>query len=64
MGVSGVFAHNALGGDANAISPAFTNPFNPSKKSHWLICPSYHAGKNLHFLLLLNKMILSFSSKT
>ena len=41
MGVSGVFARNVSGGDVNAISPAFTNPFNPSRKIHWLICPSH-----------------------
>ena len=32
MGVSGVFDCLASGTDVNAVSPAFTNPFNPSRK--------------------------------
>ena len=35
MGESGVFESTAV------INPLFTNPFNPSRKIHWVICPSH-----------------------
>ena len=41
MGVSGVFSRNETASDVNAISPSFSNPFNPSRNIHWLICPSH-----------------------
>jgi hypothetical protein len=41
MGVSGVFARDDSQADANSISPCFSNPFNPSRKIHWMICPSH-----------------------
>lgn len=41
MGVSGVFSRDESLGDKNYISPCFENPFNPSRKIHWMICPSH-----------------------
>ena len=35
MGKSGVFESTA------SISPSFPNPFNPSRKIHWVICLSH-----------------------
>ena len=41
MGTSGVFSRDESLGDANFISPCFDNPFNPSRKIYWMICPSH-----------------------
>ena len=37
MGESGVFESTAT------MAPSFSNPFNPSRKIHWVICPSHQA---------------------
>ncbi len=38
MGESGAFESTAV------INPSFTNPFNPSRKIHWVICPSHQVS--------------------
>ncbi len=44
LGVSGVFGRNCTLSDPDTIKPCFTNPFNPSKKIFWLICPSHQVS--------------------
>ncbi len=41
MGVSGVFGHTSSETDPDEIDPSFINPFDPSKRIYWLICPSH-----------------------
>ena len=41
IGVSGVFGCDPSQADPNTIAPSFANPFYPTKRIHWLICPSH-----------------------
>ena len=59
LDISGVFGRDPSQPDPNAISPSFVNPFDPSKRIYWLICPSHQvfyivfACKKYIYVLLL-----------
>lgn len=41
MGISGVFGRNYSLEDPDEIDPSFINPFDPTRRIYWLICPSH-----------------------
>lgn len=41
MGVSGIFGRNCTLKDPDEIDPSFVNPFDPTRRIYWLICPSH-----------------------
>ena len=53
MGLSGVFTRNTSLPDPNIISPQFVNPFNPSRKIYWIICPSHQVYMSMVYLVML-----------
>ena len=54
MGISGVFSRDQSLEDENFISPYFSNPFNPSHKIFWLVCPSHQVKELFYSCSLLN----------
>ena len=44
MQVSGVFGRNPSLSDPDKIDPSFVNPFYPSRRIYWLICPSHQVS--------------------